>query len=125
MRRVSPRLSSPVLAVHVMDVRAMSFPSSSFDAVLDKGTLDAILCGADSNRHATQMLEECQRVLKPSGSLFLITYGQPVSRLSYLEQSRYSWDVTYEVLGGTRYLYTCTKRDAAQTTAPADTNGGP
>ena len=104
----------------------MSFPSSHFDVVLDKGTLDAILCGAESNRHAAAMLSECQRVLKEDGRLIIITYGQPSSRLSYLEQSRYHWQVTYEVLGGTRYLYVCTKRgggdDTTQTTTRSSTH---
>ena len=90
----------PPLQFHVQDVRQMTFPSASFDVVLDKGTLDAILCGAESHRHATSMLSECQRVLKDSGVLLIITYGQPASRLSYLEQSRYQWDVSYEVLEG-------------------------
>ena len=28
-----------------MDVRAMDFPDASFDAVIDKATLDSVLCG--------------------------------------------------------------------------------
>ncbi len=27
-----------------MDVKAMDFPENSFDAVVDKGTLDSVLC---------------------------------------------------------------------------------
>ena len=81
-----------------MDVRSLTFPSSSFDCVLDKGTLDAILCGSDSSKHAHSMLSECQRVLRPGGCLLCITYGQPSSRLSYLEQRSYEWDVSYETL---------------------------
>ena len=100
----------------------MSFPSSHFDVVLDKGTLDAILCGAESNRHASAMLSECMRVLKQDGRLMIITYGQPSSRMSYLEQSRYEWDVQYEVLGGTRYLYVCTKRGARKDAAHTHAN---
>ena len=93
-----------------MDVRTLTYPSSSFDCVLDKGTLDAIQCGSDSGQHAASMLSECQRVLKPGGCLLIITYGQPSSRLTYLEQRAYDWDVSYETLGGTRYMYKCVKR---------------
>lgn len=99
-------------SVVVMDVRSLTYPSSSFDCVIDKGTLDAILCGENSSKHANSMLAECQRVLRPGGCLLVITYGQPSSRLTYLEQKSYQWDVTYETLGGTRYMYKCIKRDS-------------
>ena len=108
-----------------MDVRSLTFPSCSFDCVLDKGTLDAILCGSDSSKHANSMLSECQRVLRPGGCLLVITYGQPSSRLTYLEQRYYDWEVTYETLGGTRYMYKCSKRHTADdATAPASNHNG-
>nr|QTZ19566.1 methyltransferase 13 isoform X2 [Bixa orellana] len=45
-----------------MDARNMSeFQTGSFDAVIDKGTLDSILCGNNSRQHATQMLKEVGR----------------------------------------------------------------
>ncbi|KAF9674334.1 hypothetical protein SADUNF_Sadunf10G0116500 [Salix dunnii] len=49
----------PQLKYIEMDVRDMSeFQSGSFDAVIDKGTLDSILCGNDSRNNATKMLKE-------------------------------------------------------------------
>ncbi|KAJ6899702.1 hypothetical protein NC652_025989 [Populus alba x Populus x berolinensis] len=45
-----------------MDVRDMSeFQSGSFNAVIDKGTLDSILCGNDSRKNAPRMLKEVWR----------------------------------------------------------------
>ncbi|KAK8704112.1 hypothetical protein V6N13_047745 [Hibiscus sabdariffa] len=42
-----------------LDVRDMSpFQAGSFDAVIDKGTLDSILCGNNSRQNAAQMLDE-------------------------------------------------------------------
>lgn len=35
----------PMLRWETMDVRALDFPSGSFDVVLEKGTLDALLAG--------------------------------------------------------------------------------
>jgi len=35
-----------------MDVRAMDFEAGSFDSVIDKGTLDSILCGESSTTNA-------------------------------------------------------------------------
>jgi ASC-1-like (ASCH) protein len=47
-----------------MDVRDMkAFEDASFDAVIDKGTLDSILCGSNSRQYSTQMLEEVWRYL--------------------------------------------------------------
>jgi ubiquinone/menaquinone biosynthesis C-methylase UbiE len=69
------------------------------------GTLDAILCGQDSSKHSTSMLNECDRVLKKNGIFFIITYGQPSSRLSYFERSKYKWKVSQEILNKTRYMY--------------------
>lgn len=49
----------PQLKYVRMDVRDMSaFETCSFDAVLDKGTLDSLLCGNNSRENATRMLEE-------------------------------------------------------------------
>ncbi|RZC56058.1 hypothetical protein C5167_014905 [Papaver somniferum] len=70
-----------------MDVRDMSgFESGSFDAVLDKGTLDSIMCGHNSQDNASKMLEEVGRVLKDNGVYILITYGAPAYRLPTLKK---------------------------------------
>ncbi|MCL7024956.1 hypothetical protein MKW94_000016 [Papaver nudicaule] len=77
----------PALKYIQMDVRDMSgFESGSFDAVLDKGTLDSIMCGHSSQENASKMLEEVGRVLKDSGVYILITYGAPAYRLPMLKR---------------------------------------
>ena len=50
-----------------MDVRSMNYDDGAFDAVVDKGTFDSILCGDGSGPNADQMLSEIHRVLSPSG----------------------------------------------------------
>ncbi|KDP27990.1 hypothetical protein JCGZ_19070 [Jatropha curcas] len=75
----------PQLKYIQMDVRDMSaFQTGSFDAVIDKGTLDSIMCG---EQNAVSMLEETWRVLKDKGVYILITYGTPASRLRLLKES--------------------------------------
>jgi len=105
------------LRFETMDVRDLKFKDETFDCVVDKGTLDAILCGSDSAKNAGQMLAECQRVLKKGGFFFIITYGQPQSRLNYLEKSRYKWKVSYQNLGKTRYMYVMENVDPGRTGA--------
>ena len=100
---------APNIKFMVMDARAMTFSAESFDVVIDKGTLDAVLCGADSSRNAELMLRECERVLAHNGTLIIITYGTPATRLPYLERSKWSWRVFTDAVGATRYMYVCRK----------------
>ena len=62
-----------------MDACDMSlFDDGSFDAVIDKGTLDA-MCSDDSaasSARVTSMVAEIARVLRPGGKYLVITLGQ-------------------------------------------------
>ncbi|KAF9619034.1 hypothetical protein IFM89_004378 [Coptis chinensis] len=89
----------PQLTYIKMDVRDMNqFESSSFDAVIDKGTLDSLMCGSNSQQNAVAMLEEVGRVLKHGGVYILITYGAPVYRLSLLRDPCF-WTIKLHVIG--------------------------
>lgn len=88
------------LTYRVGDARSMpEFGDCSFGAVIDKGTLDAILCSPTALADGTRMLREAHRVLAPGGSLVVVTYGEPGSRLALLQQEGMSWDVALYVLG--------------------------
>jgi len=84
----------PTLTWQQMNVCALEFPDESFDVVLDKGTADSILCGEGSTANAAKMCQEVSRVLKPSGTFVVVSYGVPDNRLSYLENEDYGWSVT-------------------------------
>jgi len=60
----------------VMDGCNLKFPSASFDVVLDKGTLDAVICGKDLSI-SNKMLEEAKRVIRPTGKIIVITHSAP------------------------------------------------
>ncbi|KAK9147116.1 hypothetical protein Sjap_007019 [Stephania japonica] len=82
-----------------MDVRDMSeFESGSFDAVIDKGTLDAIMCGNNSQENSIKMVEEIRRVLKDEGVYILISYGAPAIRLSILMRETCLWTIKLHVI---------------------------
>ncbi|KAL3627152.1 hypothetical protein CASFOL_028515 [Castilleja foliolosa] len=82
-----------------MDVRDMSFfPDDSFDSVIDKGTLDSLMCGTDAPFSASQMLGEVSRLLKPGGVYMLITYGDPTVRMPHISRPVYNWQIELYII---------------------------
>jgi SAM-dependent methyltransferase len=66
--------------------KELPFEDKSFDLIVCKGTFDAILCGAGSVANATTVVAECSRVLANGhGVLFIVSYGNPDSRVVFLE----------------------------------------
>lgn len=85
----------------VEDMLALSLPSASVDAVLDKAALDAIIAdGGDVWRAeedaphlltlARKVVDEAHRVLAPGGVYICITFSQPHFRRQYLRQSAWA-----------------------------------
>eukprot|EP00455_Lapot_gusevi_P049693 TRINITY_DN7095_c0_g1_i2.p1 TRINITY_DN7095_c0_g1~~TRINITY_DN7095_c0_g1_i2.p1 ORF type:complete len:208 (-),score=33.02 TRINITY_DN7095_c0_g1_i2:47-670(-) len=111
----------------VMDVTQMDFPEKMFDVIIDKGTLDSLLCGDDAEERAEKMLRGVSSLLKPSGVYICISYGLPENRLSHFEEHpEYGWKVTSvatipkpQILraesrddqDSVHYCYICTKDD--------------
>jgi EEF1A lysine methyltransferase 4 len=121
----------PTLQWQQMNVCSLDFPDETFDVVVDKGTLDSILCGEGSTANVAKMCGEISRVLKPTGVFFIISYGVPDNRLNYLEKEDiYSWNVTVHTVAkptvsaaavpssedasGVHYIYVCTKGGSAE-----------
>ena len=72
----------------------MDFPDSAFGSVLDKGTMDSILCAEGSLILASKCLLEISRVLQPKGVFICISHGHPNIRMQVLEKPEYGWQVT-------------------------------
>merc|ERR1712034_109438 len=72
----------------------LDFKDETFNCIIDKGTMDSVLCGEGSTSNVSKMLSECVRVLKPGGVFFMISYGVPDNRLGYLESEEYPWKVS-------------------------------
>jgi len=79
---------------HVMDMRNLSsYSNSSFDLVVDKGTLDALFCTRGSFTHVRRALSEISRVLKPNGWYLMLTYGSPVHRVHHFRSRDFKWSI--------------------------------
>ena len=83
-----------------MDATKMNFEDNSFDCSIDKGTLDAIMCGNDPSPPA-KLIREMHRVTKTGGHYCIITHGEPETRLKYFEKfknQKYDFDVKCETI---------------------------
>ncbi|KAM6223061.1 EEF1A lysine methyltransferase 4 isoform 1-T1 [Rhynchocyon petersi] len=97
----------PKLRWETMDVRALNFPSNSFDVVLEKGTLDALLSGerdpwtvsSDGVHTMDQVLSEVSRVLVPGGRFISLTSAAPHFRTRHYAQARYGWSLRHATYG--------------------------
>jgi EEF1A lysine methyltransferase 4 len=89
----------PTMSYKQMDVRSMTnFEDGTFDAVVDKGTFDSILCGDGSGPNAEQTLNEIHRVLSPNGVYICVSYGVKESRMSYFNKKDYDWTVLHHMV---------------------------
>jgi SAM-dependent methyltransferase len=104
----------------VMDCRNLQYETEEFDFVVDKSTLDALLCGERAFMNAAVMLKECQRVLKTGGVYMIVTYGKPSNRLTHLQRGHLGFDIKqfeisnpYKQEDAVHYIFILTKLDGA------------
>jgi ubiquinone/menaquinone biosynthesis C-methylase UbiE len=117
-------IEKPTLQWQQMNITSLEFPDETFDVVVAKGLVDTILCGEGSTSNIAKMCQEISRVLKPKGCFFVVSYGVPDNRLSYLEkENSYDWTITTHTINkpsatptpspddakGFHYVYVCTK----------------
>ena len=70
----------------------LPFPPNSFDLIICKGTLDAIVSGTGGIMAVRSLMMECHRLLKDShGSLVVVTHGNPESRIVHFENDGNEW----------------------------------
>jgi len=66
----------------------LPFDDQSFDLIVCKGSFDAILTSAGSKCSILCVVQECARLLSNGhGIFFLVTHGNPDSRIEYLEHN--------------------------------------
>lgn len=74
----------PKMIYKQMDCLEMTeFKQGEYNIVMDKGTLDSVLCGDNSVPNAEKMLSEIHRVLSPNGIYICITYGDEEHRKKF------------------------------------------
>jgi RAT1-interacting protein len=76
-----------------MNCSSMSFENEEFDLVIEKGTFDAIVCGADALEIIDSTMKEIFRVLRNRGRFILVTLGSPSQRFALIRRTRFDWHV--------------------------------
>lgn len=76
-----------------MDCTDLKYHSQTFDLIIDKSTIDALLCGDNSFLKVATMLNECQKVLKTGGYYVAISYGTPESREFHFQRDMLGWEL--------------------------------
>lgn len=97
----------PGMTWHQMDVRQLLFPDASFDIVLEKATLDAMMVeektpwelSSQTACFMHQTLMEISRCLKPGGHFISITFAQPFFRKRLYSRAEYNWSIRHRSFG--------------------------
>ena len=77
----------PRMKFEVMDCTDLKYQNEQFDLIIDKSTIDALVCGDFALLNVAKMMKECQRTLKTGGAYVAISYGCPENRVfHYLQQ---------------------------------------
>lgn len=82
----------------IMDCRDLKFNQGFFDVVIDKCTMDTILCGDNPFLNVAMMTKEVQRVLKVSGLYIIVSHSEPESRLLHLQREHLSFEIKVHMI---------------------------
>ncbi len=72
-----------VILDEVMDARDIKYPNKYFDLVIEKTTIDTLICMTDPFLNMALMMNEIQRVLKIGSFCLIISFGEPEKRLEH------------------------------------------
>ena len=119
MRAAALARGVPEVTWAVADMLALPFPEASFDVIIEKGTLDVFLVDnvdpwsvePGIAARVACVLQECHRVLTPTGALLSVTFSAPHFRRPLLARGRFTWRVACDTFGGewAYHFYTCRK----------------
>ncbi|KAJ1985585.1 hypothetical protein H4R33_003922 [Dimargaris cristalligena] len=109
----------------VMDIRELQLADASFDLVVDKGTMDALMCeqgdvwdpSEELMENVRREVDEALRVLKVGGKFIYITFGQPHFRSRHLKRDAFHLEI--HTIGDAfhYFVYICTKINPQESTA--------
>ncbi|XP_061372996.1 uncharacterized protein LOC133315400 isoform X1 [Gastrolobium bilobum] len=88
----------PDMRWRVMDVTAMQFEDETFDAIIDKGGLDALMEPELGPKLGNQYLSEVKRVLKPGGKFVCLTLAESHVLGLLFSKFRLGWKMSVDAI---------------------------
>ncbi|XP_038902805.1 eEF1A lysine and N-terminal methyltransferase [Benincasa hispida] len=88
----------PDMRWRVMDMTNMQFTDDTFDAVVDKGGLDALMEPEVGSKLGSQYLSEVKRVLKPGGKFICLTLAESHVLGLLFPKFRFGWKMSIHVI---------------------------
>ncbi|KAI9075741.1 hypothetical protein K1719_042227 [Acacia pycnantha] len=88
----------PHMRWRVMDMTSMQFADGTFDAVIDKGGLDALMEPELGPKLGTQYLSEVKRVLKSGGKYVCLTLAESHVLDILFSKFRIGWKMTVDAI---------------------------
>ncbi|KAL0548017.1 hypothetical protein IC582_012456 [Cucumis melo] len=88
----------PDMRWRVMDMTNMQFTNDTFDAVVDKGGLDALMEPEVGSKLGSQYLTEVKRVLKPGGKFICLTLAESHVLGLLFPKFRFGWKMSIHVI---------------------------
>ncbi|KAF0892710.1 hypothetical protein E2562_017684 [Oryza meyeriana var. granulata] len=89
----------PEMRWRVMDMTDMQFTDGSFDVILDKGGLDALMEPEAGTKLGMKYLNEAKRVLKSGGKFACLTLAESHVLALLLSEFRFGWDMSIQAIG--------------------------
>jgi ubiquinone/menaquinone biosynthesis C-methylase UbiE len=93
MNKIKAERGYSEMVFEVQDVRKMHYEDCSFDMVLDKSTIDPLMCTDNPITNVAAMVDEVYRVLVPNGIYFAVSYASPATRLEHITREHVNWEV--------------------------------
>jgi ubiquinone/menaquinone biosynthesis C-methylase UbiE len=87
----------PKMEFFEMDATNMKFPDNEFDFIIDKGTLDALMC-AEDDEIPIKLVQEMFRVTKPGKYFSVISHGGPDERNYFFSEALPITNYKYEII---------------------------
>ncbi|KAF8715973.1 hypothetical protein HU200_026940 [Digitaria exilis] len=88
----------PEMRWRIMDMTNMQFADGSFDVILDKGGLDALMEPGAGTKLGTKYLNEAKRVLKSGGKFVCLTLAESHVLALLLSEFRFGWDMNIQAI---------------------------
>ncbi|XP_040379702.1 eEF1A lysine and N-terminal methyltransferase [Oryza brachyantha] len=88
----------PEMRWRVMDMTDLQFTDGSFDVILDKGGLDALMEPEAGTKLGMKYLNEAKRVLKSGGKFACLTLAESHVLALLLSEFRFGWDMSIQAI---------------------------